>query len=167
MGCVFRNDYWNDGSNRYGHGIFIYDSGVISGRVYEGFSASWNRSNKNSYDPVATLGDWHHFAVVFHSHNNMQLYWDGIEYDGYYDGTGSGMRYSSGDGVIGHFNGPNGVPYYYDGKIDDIRVYSRALVNDEILELYNEPNPVPIPSALWLLWSGIMGFIVCRNKFKD
>ena len=30
---------------------------------------------------------------------------------------------------------------YFNGKIDDIRIYDRAISESEVLELYNEPNP--------------------------
>lgn len=140
--CVFRNDRYNNASNRNGVALMVYSDGTVAAHVFEGFSASWNRQSKISSDSVITVGSWHHFAVVFNAHNDMQLFWDGEEIDGYYreDGTGSGLSYSTADGAIGLYYqniGGAGAAKYFHGCIDDICVYGRSLSAAEIAELYN------------------------------
>jgi hypothetical protein len=49
--------------------------------------------------------------------------------------------------IGGVWEGVVGVDIFYafNGKIDDVRVYDRALTSDEILQLYNLPPPPPPP----------------------
>lgn len=157
---VFSNDYINSGSNRYGIGTAVLWDGRLGSYVFEGFSAPWNRKNVTSNDALATLGSWHHFAVVFNSHNDQHIYWDGNEVLGAYDGTGTGILYSgTGQGALGMYFANAGAKYF-KGAMDDIRVYSRALSPSEIEQL----NTVPVPAAVWLLGSGVIGLVVVRHR---
>ena len=67
----------------------------------------------------------------------MQIFWDGSEIAGSYDGTGSGLSYSSSNGSIGNRTSPTATRYI-NSDIDDIRVYNRALSSVEINALYQE-----------------------------
>jgi Concanavalin A-like lectin/glucanases superfamily len=146
---IFRNDRWNDAANRNGLALYYLDTKSAGSVTFEGFSANWNRISKHSNDPVVSTGDWHHYAVVFHAHNNMQQFWDGTEIDGTYYGTGSSMTYSSSNGAIGHYIHNTGS-IYFKGDIDDIRVYSRALSSSEILDLFSEKcGFIDVPPGYW------------------
>ena len=134
-GKFFSNDYNNDTSNRYGFDLAVLSDGRVTSATYEGFSAPWNRVSKYTKDPVLTIENWHHFAVILNAHNNIQLFFDGAEIAGPYEGTGSSMQYSNGDGWIGKEQAEK-YPFY--GAIDRIRVYNRALSADEILKLFSE-----------------------------
>ncbi len=46
--------------------------------------------------------------------------------------------------------------------MDDVRLYDRALSEGEIWELHT----VPIPGAVWLLGSGLLGLVGIRRKLK-
>lgn len=81
---------------------------------------------------VITDNVWHHFAVTY----------DGATATIYIDGTldVSGSR----SGTIEHtddrvFIGNNSDHWtrYFDGGLDDVRIYNRALSEDEVLQLYN------------------------------
>lgn len=54
----------------------------------------------------------------------------------------------------------------FNGQLDDIRIYDRSLSETEIWELYNLPEPVPEPSTMLLLGSGLAGLAWYRRKRK-
>ncbi len=158
---VFRNDWVDSGSNRYGVALYAGSwsapVGYIDAQIYEGFSAPETRRNKYSNPPVVTAGDWHHLAAVYSSINDIRLYWDGMEILGTYDGTGSSLLYtSSGRGALGMFytNVSTVGPIYFHGAMDCVSVYNRALTADEIRQTSQCPV-IPAPSAAFLAVLGI------------
>jgi hypothetical protein len=158
-GSVFRNDTVNHASNRYGLELIVDTGGTVESGIYEGFSAPWNRISYTSVDTVFAAGEWHHFAIVFNGATSQEIYWDGVLLDGVYTGTGSGMTYSSGSGAIGY--DPQ-LPFL--GSLDNITVHNRALSYVEIQGLMGF-SAVPIPTALWLFSSGLLGLIgIARRK---
>ncbi|MBN1509809.1 MAG: LamG domain-containing protein [Sedimentisphaerales bacterium] len=164
--AVFRNDLDQTPSNDYRYGVAVLidnggGPGHIDAQIYEGFSAPWNRRNKVSDEAVVGTGAWHHLAVVFGSMNDIRLYLDGAEIDGYYDGTGSGLLYSSGGhGALGMRSG-----YYFHGIMDDVAVYSRALSENEILGIAQSLPTVPVPGAIVLgaIGMGLTGWLRRRR----
>lgn len=160
-GLVFRNDRYDNRSYRYGIAVQCLGDEKIASHVFEGFSAPWNRVNKISNDSLDIVGDWHHFAVVFNAHNDMQLFWDGEVVEGYYDGSGSRLAYSNSDGAIGLKFTSSGASYF-DGSIDDIRVYNRALSDQEIWQLYT----IPEPATVFMLGLGSLSLLRKSRKRK-
>ena len=79
---------------------------------------------------------WHHILAT-QDGTLAKIYIDGIESA---SGTISALGSSSGTVNIGRFD--SGVPtswiYYFNGKIDDVRIYDKALSAEEIRRLYLE-----------------------------
>ncbi len=73
-------------------------------------------------------GSWHHVAMTWGSGTNFYGYVDGVQVA---SGTDSGTRTSN--IYIGRVDGS----YYFNGSIDDVRIYNRALTAAEVLQLYN------------------------------
>jgi hypothetical protein len=87
-----------------------------------------------------TLNKWHYFTAVRNSSNQYTFYINGAQ-----TGTAnqSGGSYSGGGGydcTIGMNIIPPSADYGWNGLIDDLRVYGRALSTAEIQELYNSSS---------------------------
>ncbi|MBN1779794.1 IPT/TIG domain-containing protein [bacterium] len=78
-------------------------------------------------------GAWH-FAVLTYDQNEVRAYLDGEEY--YQDFDTGNIDYDAlGFWAGKHWSGDYG---YFSGKIDDIRIYDRALTPEEVTALYEE-----------------------------
>ena len=109
----------------------------------------------NFYCTLQT-GIWHHVAGTFDG-SEFIAYVDGIEIDSI--------------AFIGNIL-PSNVSLYigqrytfnerFHGNIDEIRIYNRALSRTEIQQLAT----VPIPSAVWIFFSGFIGLIGLRIKLR-
>ncbi len=100
----------------------------------KGRGAPRYRRSKNG---TTALGadTWYHAAVVVRSAKDMSIYLNGEDDGGSYSGTGGSLAYSSGSASIGtaHFENK-----YFNGEIDDVRIYDRALSAEEIRQLYRK-----------------------------
>ena len=163
--CFFSNDTIDHSSYRYGVGLYVHD-GVLHTSYYEGYSSGNNRVTYESNEKVIFSGQWQHVVVKFSAHRDVQIYVNGAEKSGYFyeDGTGSGLSYSSkGNGTIGGNMKTSKGRSYYNGKIDDIRLYNRALSEMEIKELKNKK---PFPSLSDDLELKIPCLVIARDCYK-
>jgi hypothetical protein len=111
----------------------------------------------NSYQSISTFtaAGWHHFAVVFNiprtGGNFGQIYIDGsIQNDNNGAGGYGGSIDSTRAFVIGA-ESDAGNPF--DGKLDEIRLYNRALSADEVGQLYRLTTPTGVDTSLKGYWS--------------
>ncbi|MGZ3533564.1 MAG: LamG domain-containing protein [Vulcanimicrobiaceae bacterium] len=89
-------------------------------------SPSGHRHNRGI---TVTAGKWHHVANTYDvTSGNRAIYLDGnrVANDTAFPFTGNTV------GTIGQ-----GVGTYWPGKIDDMRLYNRALSATEVKQLYN------------------------------
>jgi hypothetical protein len=110
--------------------------GHLVGRIGNGrVAAGTSRFGITTNEVVFTEGVWYHIVVVFISPSIMKLYVNAVEQETGIEqgGTASSMAYSNANGAIG-FSRDTG----FNGSIDDIRVYGRALSALEIRSLYTE-----------------------------
>lgn len=107
--------------------------------------------------PIPLDAQWHHAAGTLLG-QTFQFYVDGVlKSTATFEGT---VVDTVGDLFIGrHYDI---LDRYYQGDIDEIRLYQRALSGDEIAQLAN----VPLPPALILFGSGLIGLVGLRRKFK-
>ncbi len=77
--------------------------------------------------------EWHHFVGIITTNNELIAYTDGVE-------VGRKSRCDT-SRVLTTSSIKLGLressPYYWDGSLDDIRLYDRALSEDEISKLYD------------------------------
>jgi len=76
---------------------------------------------------------WHHIAVIYDG-RKVTLYLDGIQ-DETITYTGLMDSYPSQNVMIGKTDGP--VTNYFNGIIDEVMIYNRALIPDEIEKLHS------------------------------
>ncbi len=82
-----------------------------------------------------SIGDWHHYAVV-RSGSSYSFYFDGAPLGA--TGTALTIPDSIAPLTIGQAEGLG----YFDGRLDDLQIYSRALSPDEIQYVFQHPGQV-------------------------
>ena len=97
-----------------------------------GIPDATNRRTKTSTATIAA-NTWYHIVGVIRGATDMSIYINGVDAGGAYSGTGGAMAYSTTASDIGS---NDWAQSYFVGKIDDVRVYNRALTADEIKRLY-------------------------------
>jgi gliding motility-associated-like protein len=139
IGPVFKNDVVVDSYT----GIWLQINST-TGRVEisYGDGGTTSASHRRTKSGVINVNDnqWHFIAVVIRSALDMDI-WVDCQYDsGTYSGTGSNVAYSNNVGSSGYFD-VVGPTHYYEGVIDDIRFYHRALSQADLQALYVFPQP--------------------------
>ncbi len=134
---VLANDDANDAANRWGIGMWVGPDGGVGANVYQGFSAPWNRLSNFSPDNLFGLNEWHHVVIVFAAHQDRTIYLDAVEHPSVYAGSGGTMLYSGGPGLIGRMHANQNPKFQYEGSLDDIKIFDRALTSAEVGQLFN------------------------------
>jgi hypothetical protein len=121
-------------------------------------------------DSQSPLNAWHHFAMTT-DNSGTSFYLDGA-----FLGSNSSLFINNtvvaGTQLgIGVASSPSGsVPYtdsnigYFQGSIDDVRIYNTALSAQEIAQLAGKGASVPEPSTLFLFTTGIAGLLWSGKK---
>jgi hypothetical protein len=145
----------------YDGGILIQQGGLCpqEGRSFEfGIIERQLKLSVYNEDQIAEIvsgestllnGNWHHIAAVF-DQGQMALYIDGKEASKTYDAPFTVMGNSSDRVSIGHLysycddteEGYADKQYAFEGTVDELRVYRRALSDNEIQEICCKPVAV-------------------------
>ena len=118
-----------------GWGLQITDDGTISGFLFSTFL-----SNQRYVEGSTFLidGQWHHVAMVYNA-DNIVLYLDGnIEPLSTDSPIGTlGTIINSSNTQIGNYHADGNSGEYFNGYIDEIRIWDEARSETEILESYD------------------------------
>ena len=116
------------------------DSVGVQGFFYDG--SSFEATASGTF--IAGTG-WHHVAYTFDDAGDAQtLYIDGVV--AAQTSFSAGISYTNGTGTVIGSHGDGESGFDLDGRIDDIRVYDRALTSGEIGVLFQAP-PQPFAAA--------------------
>ncbi len=116
-----------------------------------------------TYEPHRLMhdGQWHHYVYQFTIPilEEVEIYQDGVklthEETTFYPIAKLDTKYSY-PVQFGRIVFPLPHPYFFEGQLDDIAIYDRALSQEEILALYNTPDPTPDYSKLIAKWAIII-----------
>ncbi|MEZ5083235.1 MAG: LamG-like jellyroll fold domain-containing protein [Bacteroidales bacterium] len=138
--CKFLDtDFQN---NNYS-GCFM--SASNEGTVILQFGSNWGgagyqyRRSKFSEETI-NAQTWHHIVGVIRGATDMTIYIDGVDAGGYYDGIGSGtIGYSDTPGKLACIPPQTASLYikYLWGSLDEFAMWNRALIQDDVDELFN------------------------------
>lgn len=101
--------------------------------------ATTNEQYFSASEPI-TLNAWQHYVITY-SNDSLTLFINGQLENRIYKGFVS--TFSDTEPVYVAQSGSVGNMRYFNGAIDDLRIYNRTLNQQEADSLYNEPNPVP------------------------
>jgi hypothetical protein len=115
------------------------DVGITpNGNIYSRFDNGGSRGSTNSDTVPIPLNTWTHIAFTIDMSNSIQkVYKNGVFV---YQETTSGSIASGNDFYIGrYFSGAD----YWEGSIDQVRIFPSVLTSDQVTQLYNEIQCAP------------------------
>lgn len=118
--------------NSTGDGNMIILSSKPSYEISSGTGDYYENTNLPSYN---TLNSWFHIVLV-RSGNNLKSYVNGVLIDNYISPTIHNINNSAITEIGARYSG-SAIWNLWNGKIDDLGIWNRALTMDEINNLYN------------------------------
>ena len=97
-----------------------------------------------STTPVVKTNQWYHVVYVYNG-DSSYLYINNVLAS---TGINPTTFSTTNDLFLGRYDISQTLPYWFNGTLDDIRIYNRALDSAEIVALYTAPNNTPLPITL-------------------
>ena len=139
----------NDSSGQYEWAIEQLSNGTLSLHAYTnagGFASSINNTT------IINDGNWHNVVGVIVNNTSTTLYIDRTSATSTsFSGTAASYSIPT---LIGHFGGIPAATSFFEGGIDQVRIYSSALSAADVTNIYNETN---IPTSNFLSWYKLDG----------
>ncbi len=124
--------------NYYGVFFQIHPDNYVHVSYGDGGPATISSRRGKTGTTSLNSGTWYHVAAVVKGATDMDLYINGYDDGGSYNGGGGSLAYSSGDSFMGSTGGSRS---FYNGTIDEVVIYNRALSAEEIQGLmYIRPD---------------------------
>lgn len=173
---TFTHSVWVSPASLPANGSYAYVLSVggigLSQDLYlenQGGVVKWvfTSSTTNGYIDVKsqgaiTVGQWYHLAMV-RTVNELQLYVDGVLAQSV-PATGLSSLYAS-SSVVRIGTKSSGLVYYFNGKVDDVRLYKGGMSSSDITSLYNTTLNCPtITGSQLISLTNITDNTLCRNQ---
>jgi hypothetical protein len=121
--------------------------GIASSSTLSSFIMGFDNSNqaffydgvtRHQFSGTYSTNTWHYMTVTFDG-SNARLYMNGVQ-----DGSPISTSLSAGHSTTAKIGvNPTGAGSFFNGQIDEVRIYNRALSATELAQLYNfSPAPV-------------------------
>jgi PKD repeat protein len=127
---------------------FMFSAGTASGdrrleiEIFSGDGAG-EKSSLVSAQPL-DVGRWQHVAITYDFVSDgtslLSLFVDGVEVGALTSAVGP-LQGTPQPLTLGRYFWSSGYSRYFDGQLDDVRVYDRALSQAEIITVINETDP--------------------------
>ena len=136
--------------------LYMRDTGQIRYLVQNGGNTVLDMYTQNVFrDPnVGEADEWHHVAVTMDKNGTSALHVDGVEQSVIYNGNSKGTRgfFTDVENIdsitIGaHFGADSTKRAFFEGKLDEIYIFDRVLVTEEILYMVDEGTSVVVYEA--------------------
>lgn len=134
---IYENDKWEYPNGYYGYRMKIHLPDRLVKIAYGdgGHGGPEDRRGRFSSTPL-DANAWYHVVGVINGPTDMDIYINGEKDNGDFGiGYGDSLTYSDSSGYISQ-NGFDNL--FFNGVIDELRVYDRALSENEILDLFQE-----------------------------
>lgn len=131
-------------------GVYFYSNSDGKLQVYNRNSSGGNIDTLSTSTGLVTEGNWHHIAITFDSTSGTGL--TTVYVDSINSGTLDGTPTHSTDFKFGR-SGDYAVEYF-NGSIDQVRIFSTALSSSQITELYNEKPKIDTSNFKAVLYEG-------------
>ncbi|WP_299103244.1 LamG-like jellyroll fold domain-containing protein [uncultured Winogradskyella sp.] len=139
-----------------------YDLGVFNNRI----RFKWNNQVLQVNQPI-NFNQWYHIAVTFNGVNTYTIYVNGFNVQS--TSAGNSPLPNTNKSIIGAMDTSNGNPtHYFDGAIDEVRIWNTALSETQIREMMNQeieadgPNvkgvEIPLDISGGLQWNNLIGY---------
>ena len=117
-------------SNSREFSIYIYGGDLIANLYYNG-----NNGNAITVDAATYMSNntWHHIAYTADGSNPPILWIDGVQRGTPQSNTNNSYYSTSEPVLLGSFG--NTSAYYYEGRIDQVRIYNTALTQSKVTTL--------------------------------
>jgi len=132
---ILTTNYHN--SNYYGVFMLVHNDGSIRTGFGDGgtIGAASNRGKYSTTTINANL--WYHIVAIYKGPTDIDIYINGINDGGTYAGTGGAINYDNGSINLGRLDtAASNPPQYFNGILDEIIMFSRAISEQEVQKLY-------------------------------
>ena len=126
------------------------------------YMAMFNNMKFNFYNSVGGIdfsttatyeyGNWYHFCVVFTHNSDLKVFINGNKETNSQSVAAGANSNGIQIGVIGTYSSSTNTEF--DGKIDEVRIFSSALSDSQVTQLYNEKPETDTSNFKTVLYEG-------------